>query len=133
MKKVVRLNESDIVRLVKRVINENKRMLNEDEKIDNWVPVGVINPGSQGLLSIEGKAWKMKFPSQNGRDQYLVIKGLWNSGGKICVGNEDWGYIKSYCMSSDEQKEFAGNWYAAKSNNASKFTVKDGDLEFIRA
>ena len=30
MKKVVRLNESDIVRLVKRVINENKRMLNED-------------------------------------------------------------------------------------------------------
>jgi hypothetical protein len=34
MKKVVRLNESDIVRLVKKVISENKRMLNEAPQIN---------------------------------------------------------------------------------------------------
>jgi hypothetical protein len=34
MKKIVRLNESDIVRLVKKVISENKKMLNEAPQID---------------------------------------------------------------------------------------------------
>lgn len=37
MKKVVRLTESDIVRLVKKVIIENKRMLNETPQINvDW-------------------------------------------------------------------------------------------------
>ncbi len=102
MKKVVRLTESDIVRLVKKVISENKRLLNEDEKIDNWVPIKLAE---YGLLEIEGVKWKMKFPEQNGRDQYLVVKGLWNSNGEICVGNsQDWTIRKSYCMDSDDQK-----------------------------
>jgi hypothetical protein len=35
MKKVVRLNESDIVRLVKKVISENKKMLKEDYQLSN--------------------------------------------------------------------------------------------------
>ena len=51
MKKIVKLTESDIVRLVKKVLNENKKILNEDEKIDNWVPVKL---GEYGVLNIEG-------------------------------------------------------------------------------
>ena len=35
MKKVVRLTESDIVRLVKKVISENKKMLKEDYSLSN--------------------------------------------------------------------------------------------------
>lgn len=133
MKKVVRLNESDIVRLVKKVISENKRLLNEDEKIDNWVPIKL---GQWGLLEIEGVKWKMKLPEQNGKDQYLVVKGLWNSNGQICVGNnEDWTIRKQYCMDSDDQKQFASKWYDAKQNNRPKFTLESTlqNVDFIRA
>jgi hypothetical protein len=133
MKKVVRLTESDIVRLVKKVISENKRLLNEDEKIDNWVPIKLAE---YGLLEIEGVKWKMKFPEQNGRDQYLVVKGLWNSNGEICVGNsQDWTIRKSYCMDSDDQKQFASKWYDAKQNNKRQFTLESTlqNIDFVRA
>ena len=136
MKKIVRLTESDIVRLVKKVLNEDKKILNEDEKIANWVPVGLVNPETQGLISIDGVVWKAKLPNQNGNNEYLVVRGLWSSDGKICIGNDDWGksfpYYSSWCFDYDDQQEFAGNWYNAKVGNYSKFTVKDGKLEFIR-
>ena len=132
MKKVVRLTESDIVRLVKKVINENKRMLTEDEKI-GYVSVGVVNPSTQGLLKIDGVTWKAKLPSQNGNNEYLVVKQITRNGGEVCISNPSWGLITEYCLSKEEQDEFANHWYDAKANNRPKFTVKDGKVEFIRA
>ena len=133
MKKIVRLTESDIVRLVKKVISENKKIIKEDEKVDNWVPIKL---GQYGVLNIDGVNWKMKFPEQNGRDQYLVVKGLWKDGTELCVGNsEDWSVMKSYCMDAGDQKQFANKWYEAKTKNQNKFTLEGGikNIEFVRA
>jgi hypothetical protein len=54
MKKVVRLNESDIVRLVKKVIIENKRMINEDYVAGATFTID----GSGPFIKINGKKFK---------------------------------------------------------------------------
>jgi hypothetical protein len=131
MKKIVRLTESDIVRLVKKVLNENKKILSEDEKI-GFVSVGVVDPVNKGLLSVSGEIWKMKLPNQNGNNQYLVVKGIWRDGTDVCIGNDDWGWITKYCLNQREQDEFAGGWWDAHEHNKPKFTLGDGRLEFIR-
>lgn len=133
MKKIVKLTESDIVRLVKKVLNENKKILNEDEKIDNWVPVKL---GPYGVLNIDGVNWKMKFPEQNGKNEYLVVKNLWKNGNDFCVGNSsDWTFMKSYCLDADEQKQFANKWYEAKTKNKYMFTLEGGlkNIDVVRA
>ena len=131
MKKIVRLTESDLTRIIKKVLNENKRLINEDEKID-WVSVGVINPDTQGLLNVNGETWKMKLPNQNGYNEYLVVKKLERNGNEVCIGNPDWGWITKYCLDEEEQKEFSNRWWNASQNKLRKFDVSRGRIEFIK-
>jgi hypothetical protein len=93
MKKIVRLNESDIVRLVKKVINENKKMLNEAE-----VPIdsgGAYQGHSVDALEVVqgGKPFLDVVMSDGTKKRYKVTTKLgdvnfdkvWMSGDKLGV------------------------------------------------
>jgi hypothetical protein len=85
MKKVVRLNESDIVRLVKKVIIENKKMLKEDADIQGhkW---SVSNDGKllfNGMkFNIKVDATKLGVSVYNGP---IVLKNMWDSGNDVAM------------------------------------------------
>lgn len=79
MKKVVRLTESDIVRLVKKVINENKRMLNEAPQI-NVSDGGEYQGHTVKSLNVVkgGEPYLEVIMSDNSRKKYLVTTALGN-------------------------------------------------------
>lgn len=94
MKKVVRLTESDIVRLVKKVISENKKMINEAPQINiDW---GNAYKGHtvQSLNVVTGGQPYLEFILRDGRRQKYKVdtrlgnvnfKNLWMNGGKLNV------------------------------------------------
>jgi hypothetical protein len=75
MKKIVRLTESDLVRLVKKVILENERLINEVAKettMDNGTKLGIDN---QGLLVVNNGQCRYKIWDQKSKSQ-VVLKGM---------------------------------------------------------
>lgn len=75
MKKIVRLTESDITRLVKKVISENKKLLNEVSK-ETWMDNGTkLSIDNQGLLVVGNNQCRYKIWDQKSKSQ-VVLKGM---------------------------------------------------------
>jgi|694.fasta_scaffold71966_1 hypothetical protein len=94
MKKVVRLNESDIVRLVKKVISENKKMLNEAES--NWAGSTIKTfDGREPFIIINNKKFKTWLLGP-GKEWDLKIKSITKQPGTV--------YGENACITTSENQ-----------------------------
>ena len=129
MKKVVRLNESDIVRLVKKVIIENKKMLKEDADVQGhkW---SVSNDGKllfNGMkFNINVDAKKFGVSVYNGP---IVLKNMWDSGSDVAMVDntgKQFTVPKNILYNVAETIKKGGNYYG---KDYSDGKVKVGGVE----
>ena len=92
MKKVIKLTESDLLRIVKRVISENRETLTEQVVVDN-VKISPTNSTYGGPVSLEYKGVKTNYSvtakvSKFGVTLYngkVGIVSIWKKGNEVCV------------------------------------------------
>lgn len=129
MKKVVRLTESDIVRLVKKVIVENKRMLKEDADVlgHKWS----VTPDGKLLFNnmkfnVNVDATKFGVSVYNGP---IVLKNMWDSGDSVAMVDntgKQFTVPKNVLYNVAENIKQGGNFYG---KNYSDGKVKIGGVE----
>jgi len=83
MKKVVRLNESDIVRLVKKVIVENKKLITE-----NPAYMGKMNNNVENLVAVQWKP-EIEVLHKNGHKNRVPVKATISKGGFDIMSNKN--------------------------------------------
>lgn len=83
MKKVVRLNESDIVRLVKKVISENKKLIKENP--------ADLRPINSDVVTLKATQWKPEIEAtySNGFKQIKKVKATITKGGVDVMTDKD--------------------------------------------
>jgi hypothetical protein len=95
MKKVLRLTESDLVRLVKKVISEQQTISNEQKMIDTWNKIIVPKLESNGF-KLEGgnPQFDKKMTKKNNSGGYTHCVLLWR--GKGIFNSTEKGSFISY-------------------------------------
>lgn len=83
MKKIVKLTESDIVRLVKKVLNENKKLITE-----NPAYVGSINSNVETLTAVQWKP-QINVAHKNGYKNTVPVKATISKAGFDIMSNKD--------------------------------------------
>jgi len=83
MKKVIRLTESDIVRLVKKVLIENKKLIKE-----NPAYVGGINSNVENLVAVQWRP-EIEVFHKNGYKNRVPVKATISKGGFDILSNKD--------------------------------------------